>query len=365
MHILVFIHSLSGGGAERVTVNLANYWAGLGRKVTIVTLVAQSQDAYTLAPEIRRISLNLAADSTSTFAALRNNFRRVRALRTCLRQEKPDIALAMMTSANCLLALAGRQGAKKIIGSEHIYPPQMPLGRFWETARKRLYGRLDSVAVLTRESQKWLSENTNAKKAAVIANPAVYPLRGSAPHIAPHSVLNPDRKILLSVGRLEEQKSFPRLLEVFARLSNDFPEWDLAIIGEGTQRPQLEDMVRRTGISDRVILPGHAGNIADWYNAADAYAMTSLFEGFPNVLVEAMAYGLPPVSVDCDTGPRDIIINNQNGLLVEQNNPQALENALRRMLGDDKLRQKLAYNAVDVRARFSFERIGKLWDDLF
>ena len=106
MNLFIFIHSMSAGGAERVTANLANYWADRGHRITIVTMASTERDFYELRPSITRLSLGLAINSSGPLQALYHNFRRVFALRRVLLQEKPDIALAMMTTANCLLALA-------------------------------------------------------------------------------------------------------------------------------------------------------------------------------------------------------------------------------------------------------------------
>ncbi len=365
MHILFFINSLSGGGAERVTVNLANNWAEKGWQITIVTLAEESMDAYELSANINRIALNMSDSSPSLISALANNFHRLRALRKCLRREKPDVAIAMMTTANCLLALAGRHGTTRLIGSERTYPPQYPLGRIWETARRKLYHRLDVMVALTEESRDWLFRNTNSQNIEVIPNPAPFPLVASPPRIMPFGYLRNDRKVALSVGSLVKLKAFDRLIEAFARLANDFSEWDLVIVGEGPERDALLSLAQEQGIGERLILPGRAGNIADWYMAADAFAMTSLFEGFPNVLVEAMAHGLPVLSVDCDTGPRDIINDCLDGLLVAQDDALALDAGLRQLLGDKNLRRGLSANATAVRDRFSLERIAAKWEKIF
>ena len=137
MRLLFFIHSLSGGGAERVTVNLANHWAAKGWQITIVTLAPLSLDFYKLDPAVERIALELAGESRNVLAGLWKNVQRVRALRQVLRQVQPDIALAVMSTANVILALATRGLANLCaIGAERTHPPQFPLGAQWEALRK-------------------------------------------------------------------------------------------------------------------------------------------------------------------------------------------------------------------------------------
>jgi len=364
-HILFLIQSMGGGGAERVTANLANHWAKMGWTVTIVTMARLNEDVYELDPGVRRIALDLARDSASVMAGLWNNLRRVAAVRRTLRQEKPDVALGIMSTASCLLALAGQVNGCVKIGTERFYPPMMPLGRVWEMIRQNAYGSLDAVVALNSEGATWIKTHTNAKAVPVIFNPVPFPLPTSEPILLPEVVLSATRKFLLSVGRLSAQKAFDRLIRAFAQLAPEFPDWDLAIVGEGPLRSALTALSQELGLAGRLHLPGRAGNIADWYLAADLFVLTSHFEGFPNVLAEAMAHGLPAVSVDCNTGPRDIISDGIDGVLVAQDNQDALVMALRQMMGDDTLRHEMGVRAEKIRERLNLGQIAGQWEDLF
>jgi glycosyltransferase involved in cell wall biosynthesis len=366
LKLLFFIHSLSSGGAERVTANLANHWAGKGWDITVVTLAPQSDDFYVLCPAVKRIALELAGDSGNVLDGLWQNLRRVFALRRALHQIKPDIALGMTTTANVLVALATR-GLPQIhaIGSERTHPPQFPLGTLWEGLRRHTYGCLAAVTALTSESADWLRAYTGAQRVPVIPNAALWPLPIQAPRLTPEWFCQFERFIVLAVGRLSEEKQFGLLLEVFHFLANQYPSWDLVILGEGPQRPALQDQVRVAGLEKRVFLPGRAGNVGEWYERANLYVMSSRFEGFPNTLAEAMAHGLAAVSFDCDTGPRDIIRHEVDGLLVPPGDVAALTAALGRLMDDAALRQQFAERAVDARRRFSMERIAGTWEDLF
>jgi glycosyltransferase involved in cell wall biosynthesis len=366
LNILIFIHSLSSGGAERVTVNLANHWADKGWQVTIVTLASESLDFYQLDPAVRRIVLNLAGDSSNPLMAIVNNLRRAHALRRVLRNVQPEVSLAMMTTANILLALA-TLGLPQFaaIGSERVHPPQYSLGPLWEWLRSHAYGNLAAVTALTNESRAWLLTHTHARKVTVIPNPAPWPLPVQAPLLSVQSANAAGRKTLLAVGRLNAQKGFDLLITVFAEIAIRHQDWDLVILGEGPLRAVLEQQVTRTGLSQRIKLPGRAGNVADWYAAADIYVMSSRFEGFPNTLAEAMAHGLPAVSFDCDTGPRDIIRHAVDGLLVPNGDEAALRQALSRLMADDALRLQFAAKAKEVRERFSMQKIAAMWEALF
>ncbi len=367
MHILFYLHSLSSGGAERVVSGLADYWKAQGWGITIVTIAPVSRDFYKLHPEVRRVAVGLDMPSDGLVDALRYNWRRLNALRKVLRELGPDIAVGMMSSANCTLFLAALGTSVPVVGCERTYPPAEPLGRPWRWLRRVLYRRFDAIVAQTERSADWVQRNCAPRKVAVIPNMVTFPLRSTLPHVpVPRCAEQASgSKLLLAVGRLRPEKGFDRLIEAFAQLAPCFRDWRLCILGEGPSRQALVQLTERLRMSQRISMPGTVGNVGDWYEAADLYVLTSLFEGFPNSLLEAMAYGLPAVSVDCDTGPRDIVRHGVDGILVPQDNPAALVNALQRLMDDKRLRDAYAAKAVEVRQRFSILRILRQWQRLF
>lgn len=366
MKILLFTNSLGGGGTERVAATLANFWVRQGAEVTIVTINPQSEDFYVLDPAIGRISLNLSTESGNVLNAVLHNMRRVAALRRALRQIRPTVALSMMSTPNVLLALASR-GIPNLctIGSEHCYPPHAPLGLWWGVLRRRMYGRLSAVVALTNEGAQWIRTHSTARHVSVIPNAVVWPLPNNPPKIRANALCPPERKVLLAVGRLDIVKNYGVLIRAFAALADRYGDWDLVILGEGPERPRLELAIREANLTGRIFIPGIAGNVREWYARADLYVMTSLSEGFPNALAEALSHGIPAVSFDCDTGPRDIIRHGIDGLLVPAQDCAALIAALDRVIGDSDLRQRLGARAHEARERFSIEKIAGLWTELF
>lgn len=364
MKLLLFIHTLSSGGAERVTTNLSNHWAEKGWEITIVTMAGRELDFYELHPSIQRIALCVDVDSTNLLSAIKHNYCRIKVLRRVLKQEGPDVALAIMTTANILLALAAKGFNIPVIGSEHTHPPMVPLGRVWEWLRRRSYRHLAAVTSLTEESATWLKKHTTAQHVPIIPNAVTYPIASHTPKISPE-MSNDNSFNLIAVGRLSPLKGFERLMLAFAVLAPRFPDWRLTILGEGACRGSLEKKRLELGLEQKVSLPGAVGNLGEWYEAADLYVMSSLFEGFPNTLGEAMAYGLPAVSVDCDTGPRDIIRHKVDGLLVLQNNHEALVEALATLMSDKSLREQYATKAIEIRERLSMTNIAGMWEELF
>lgn len=365
MKIVVIIESLCMGGAERVAVNLADHWANKGWDVTVVTLASEAMDFYELTPAVKRVALNLPGGNGKLLPAIAANLPRIIALRKILRRIKPEVALAIMLTPNILLSLAAH-GDKELVavGSEHLHPPALPMAKHWEFLRSYFYGRLNAVAALTSESSHWLSLNTRARKVCVIPNHIPFPFSNQEPILDNH-IVPTERRILLAVGRLCDQKGFDLLIRVFGRLSIRFPDWILVILGEGPDREALEAQVRATGLIDRVLMPGRAGNMVDWYEAADLFVMSSRYEGFGNTLLEAMAHGVPAVSFDCDTGPRDIIRNEVDGLIVPNGDLDAMETSLARLIDDENLRHRLGERAIEVRERFSADKVAHLWEQLF
>ena len=366
MRLLFFIHSLSCGGAERVTANLANYWAAKGWHITIVTLAPLSLDFYGLHPAVGRIALELATESRNVLAGLWKNLHRVRALRGVMRHVQPDIALAAMSTANVVLALAtwGLVNVRAI-GSEHTHPAQRPLGALWGALRRSTYGELTAVVALTKESAEWLRTHTRAQRVPIIPNMAGWPLPVQAPRLIPEATHLADRRILLAVGRLSKEKGFDWLVEAFTALAWKYYDWDLVILGEGPERQALEAQVQAARLDARVFLYGRVGNVGEWYERADLYVTSSRLEGFPLTLAEALAHGLPAVSFDCDTGPRDIIRPEIDGLLVPPADVDALIAALDRVMGDTDLRVQFGTRAIEARERFSVQKIAGIWEKLF
>ena len=366
MKILIFINSLAGGGAERVSATLANFWARKNWEVTVVTLAPTIEDFYFLDLKVKRISLNLSDESNNFFHGLLQNVRRVISLRRTIKQLRPQIVLSMMSTPNVLLAFASRRIANLCtVGSEHCYPPHAPLGIVWSTLCKKMYGRLSAVVALTHECAQWIEMHSSATCVRIIPNAALWPLPDNLPKIVPSALCAPDRKVLLAVGRLNVVKNFEALIGIFSELADKYSTWDLVILGEGPERQVLEALIRNKMLETRVFVPGIAGNVGEWYARADLYVMSSRSEGFPSALAEALAHGLPAVSFDCDTGPRDIIRNGVDGLLVPAGDSLGLRNALGRVMEDSNLRRHLAARAVDARERFSIEKIAGMWETLF
>jgi glycosyltransferase involved in cell wall biosynthesis len=366
MKILLCNHSLGHGGAERVITNLSSEWADLGWNVTVLTLSSSANDFYRLHEGVQRIALDLTSDSNGIVEAVAANLRRIMALRRVFRQVKPDIVLGIQTSASVLSILAALGLPCKVIATEHNHPPMLPLGRFWETLRRWTYPKAAAVVALTNDTRKWLETVCHCNAVEVVPNPVSLPIPLAGRALSPAAFVDPHRRVLLAAGRLTEQKGFDFLIDAFARIAARQPHWDLVILGEGEGRGMLERRRSEAGLDGRIILPGVAGNVADWYARADLFVLSSRFEGFPMTLIEAMASGCAAVSFDCDAGPRDIVTHGYNGLLVNPVGDVAkLAAALAELMADDSGRELMATRAPNVMQTFSSARVVSMWQDLF
>jgi len=359
MRLTLVIPSLAGGGAERVLSTLANYWQGMGRGVTLLTYDDGTVPPfYGLDPDIRHVPLGIAQDSRHFVAGVRNNLRRVSALRAALRGSAPDAVVSFLEQTNVLTLLATRGSGTPAVVSERMDPASYRVGAAWERARRWTYPSASAVVVQTQRAADYFPRSLRPR-VRVIPNPVVPPPVTKDPSGGPSP-----RPALIAMGRLHPQKGFDLLLRAFAGTRELHPEWSLTILGEGPSRAELEALRDRLGLAGCVSLPGRVKAPDAFLARADVFVMPSRFEGFPNALCEAMACGLPSISADCPSGPREIIRHGVDGLLVPKEDVGALAAALRRLMSDAGERRRLARRAPEVTERFSPDKVLGMWEEL-
>lgn len=357
MKVTLVIYSLGGGGAERVMSIMANYWATHGWDVTLLVLVdRQTAPFYQLEPQIKLQQLGIAGDSTNVIAAIQAGIHRVKTLRSAIVASEPDVVISFMNTVNVLTLLALWNLKIPTIVSEHIYPTFTDANKVWQILMKWTYRHADLVTLLTQS--------------ALLFYPAA---QGYRSIVIPNPVLTPAKKVttdrllptptIIAMGRLHPQKGFDLLLKAFAKIQAKYPDWHLTILGEGTIRPELEELRSQLGLSERVHLPGSVSNVNDYLRQAELFALSSRFEGFPMAVCEAMACGLPVLSTDCLSGPRDIIRDGIDGVLVPVDNVDALAAGLDALMSDPLKRQQLAKAAPQVLERFGLDRVMAKWTD--
>lgn len=368
--ICLFVGTLKAGGAERVTVWLASELHRLGHDVVVLTHSRPETDFFTLPEGIKRETVGFDAGRDSLAGKLLINLRRCLQVRRVLRRHQVTSMLAMMPHESVMAVVASFGLPMRIAVSERNAPWHRQQDKIWTFLRRIVYRFSDVQVAQTQPIADWLRRETGSKRVAIVPNAVQPVLPTGTPVILPQDCLRPDRKLLLAVGTKPYQKGFDFLIEAFGRIAGDHPEWDLAIPGllperveEGISGQDILDAASKSGIASRVFLPGNLGNMADWYAAADLFVLSSRFEGFPNVLVEAMGAGCACVAFNCDTGPEEIIEHDVDGLLVREMTVEALSEALKTTLGDPELRSRLAAKAPRVAQRYSPEIVLAKWCD--
>jgi GalNAc-alpha-(1->4)-GalNAc-alpha-(1->3)-diNAcBac-PP-undecaprenol alpha-1,4-N-acetyl-D-galactosaminyltransferase len=356
LKIAFLIGMLGAGGAERVMTLLCNSLQASGHAVSLWTFDAAGRDFYALDPRVRRVGFGLLAP-TAGLESLSANLRKIRRLRHELRSERPDVLVSFITQANVLALLAAIGLGTPVVISERIdarvHRDPLP----WRILRSCVYRRAACLVVQTNALRNWGSAMVGEHRVTTIPNPVVPSARLAASQRASQqSGFN-----IVAMGRLVQHKGFDLLLEAFAAVATRFADASLVIYGEGPERAALQAQARRLGLGERVALPGLVQNSAEALAAASLFVLSSRYEGFPNVLVEAMSLARPVVAFDCPSGPAEIIRHEIDGLLVPAGNVQALAAAMKRVLSDAELRQRMAARAVEVNERFSQERALAQW----
>jgi GalNAc-alpha-(1->4)-GalNAc-alpha-(1->3)-diNAcBac-PP-undecaprenol alpha-1,4-N-acetyl-D-galactosaminyltransferase len=335
---------------------MANYWAARDVHVTLLTLSGTSDDHYALDPRVNRVGLGLSGASTNILKGVVSNARRVIALRRAIRSAGPLTIVSFGESTNVLAIIAAAGTHVRVVVSERIDPREHRISRIWQRLRNWTYPHAAHLVVQSPRLADWAASLVGPGRFSVIENAV------ATPSASRGTRSGSSRRTLLGVGRLDPQKGFDLLLHAFAEVAADFPEWDALILGEGAERPSLELMGRALGIADRLSLPGPVRDVEGFMTQSDLFVLSSRYEGFPNALLEAMACGLPVISTDCPTGPKEIIQDGANGLLVPVNDVPALAKAMRQLMGDQAERQRLGGSARSVIDRYSTDRVMTKWD---
>lgn len=361
MKIILLTSSLESGGAERVATTLCNAWAERGDSVTLVATFSGGGGPlfYKMSADVELVFLAEVAGVQPKNAW--GYARRLYALRRLISERNPDVVVSFLPNVNVAAVVSTALLRIPLIICERSDPSIYPYPRVWTSLCKLSYRFADMLAVQT--------DAVAAKVGAIY--PGLNRVR-TVPNPLPEGVgavrAQPGgpRRVLLSLGRLSEEKQVDRLLNAFAQLASSFPEWDLHIYGDGPTRPALERQISQTLPAGRAVLKGATSNPWSVMAAADAFVMVSAFEGFPNALLEAMGVGLPCVVFDCPSGPREISRDGKDALLVPLNDHDGLVAALAKLMGDAELRSALGRQAREsVGNRYSLGEVLERWDQLF
>ena len=371
MKILYQIHSTyNPGGMERVLLNKVKYLVEKqGWEVVVVTTDQHGRPSFYPFPDsVRMIDLdiNYSDDNGKPFLKkLAGYFRRrqehKKRLEGLLKKERPDV-VDCFYPGECSFVPSLKDGSRKVmeLHQSKLFHHQYNRSGLMGLADKvragmdeRLVRRFDRFVVLTEEDRQMWGEM-----------PGIRVIPNAANFIA-EKYSDCSAKRVIAVGRLDYQKSFDRLIQVWEKVHQQMPDWRLDIFGQGEWKEMLQNMIDERGLNGTVKLNGPTKNIGQEYSESSMIVMSSHYEGFPMVMIEAMACGLPAVSFDFKCGPRDIIKEGENGLVVKDGDIDGLAKAMMTLMRDDELRRKMGENAKRVVETFSEAKVMDKWVRLY
>lgn len=354
--IAFYIGSLRKGGAERVFVNLAEYFQGEGYRVVMVTQYRR-EDEYDLPVGMDRILSDIGEEKV-TASRVVNFFRRFNKLHAIWKKEKPNLVLSCIGKNN-FMAVATTVGTrtKAVVSVVGEAKEEYPSKRMRMLADV-LFSQAAGVILQTERSRGFFCRKVGEK--AVILPNSLNPA-----FIRPRYEGVREKEIV-SVGRMDANKNHEMQLRAFAALKDKYPEYILVIYGEGELRAHIEDLAAALGIAERVSLPGVVPDVASRIWRASLFLLTSYSEGVSNALIEALALGLPVIATDVPSGgTEELMRDGENGLVIPPGDQAALARAMDRLLGDPAYANSLGRKAVGIQDRLAPERVNPMWKDYF
>lgn len=351
MKIAFFTTGMTRGGAERVISTLCNHLVEIGHDATIIMLKGRESE-YRLDKRVRLVGANLEAGVKNAPAAL-NFYRRT------VRSEKPDVVVAFTLKPNLMACMAKRWFGMHVplVISERANPFRRSL--YWQIMCNNLFSKADAMVCQSKAISCYYEGRVRSVPTAVIPNPvdetciAKFPARDR-------------RGCLLSVGRLCDQKRQDLAIRALSLLKSTYPDLRLEICGVGNKESELRGLAARLGIAESVSFCGNVNDVMRVKADSSAFLMTSDYEGFPNVLIEALASGIPVVSTDFSPGiAREVVREGENGFVVPAGDEVALADAVNRLFADPLPAESLEKSARVVRRMFNIETVVGQWLMLF
>lgn len=353
--IVFYINSLAKGGAERVAVNLINYFHESGNEVVLVTS-SVFVDEYEEPKGVRRIISEVEhGEITNRVAYFWGRFRRIRKI---WKKERPDMIVSFIGKVN-LMALITTFGMRiPVVVSVRSDPYREYPSKLMRFLSKTLFLKAKGIIVQTSDAKKYFPGYMQ-KKVTILPN-------SLNPKFLKPRFEGERRNEIVSVGRMDANKNHRMLVHAFGKIAGDFPDMQLIFYGDGlpenSTRQELEDLARDLGLQDRVLFMGRRNDVEEKIYESRIFVLSSNVEGMPNALLEAMALGLACISTDCPCGgPRTVIRDGENGLLVPVGDTAALEQAIRRILSDPELEERLGAHACAIQKELAPEKVNEMW----
>lgn len=358
---------MQAGGAERVMAQLCNHLARKGHEVTLVTLSPTSETSfYEVSSTVRRQPLGRVTEGTG-LARIVRVLAWIAALRRALTALRPDVVISFVDLTNVMALLATTGLKLPVIVSERIDPAAYAhrLSRLDRNLRRLIYPRASRIVVQTKRAARFF-DRFPPDKIVTIPNPVPQSNLTAQPDRASAD----GRFRIIGVGRLDHQKGFDILIDSFAILAAQFPDWDVVIFGQGPDRAALLNQVEAHGLDERIKLMGVSKDVASESARSHLMAFPSRYEGFPNALSEAMAVGLPAIAFNRVSGVEDLVINHETGLLVDWDQSKLASptspfaDGLRKLMTEAELRTRLGAGGKIRIQQYSPEIIFRQWEEL-
>ena len=360
----------NSGGMERVLMNKANYLVDvLGYEVLIVTSEQKGRAIFfRFSQHIRFIDLNINYDNDKNKALwvrmlkkqIKQRIHKKR-LDKLLKMERPDICISMFDrDASFLYKI--KDGSKKIL--EYHFSKNVKLieaTNFFTRCLQRI--RIYSWNIWIQKYERFVVLTEEDKRAwKGLSNIVVIP---NGVSFFPNETALLQKKRVLSIGRLCNQKGFERLIAAWKIVNDFYPDWQLCIYGDGDKRNELYKSITNLKLDNSIRLFPATSDIGGEYLQSSIYVMSSRYEGLPMVLLEAMSYGIPVVSFACPCGPKDVITHGNDGFLCENGNIERLADAILVLIADTELRKKMGKSARIKSLQFSQKEVMNLWKEMF
>lgn len=349
---IVFLGFLVGyGGAEKSMIMLANGLSKYGHSITVISF-KDNRVVYELEDSVQYIYID---DNKKNYNF--NKILRFKKLKNALINLNPDIVISFWLQPAIYSTLLSKKLGFKTIYSERGDPSDKEYNGVLGILRKIFLRKIDGFVFQTNGAKEYFPESIQ-RKSIVISNPI---------YIDPRDYPTPKsrRKIIVSVGRLHDQKNHKLLINAFNKISSEFPEYKLEIYGEGDLKTDLEMQIIKLGLNGNVFLKGTYKDLLNRIIDSSLFVLTSDYEGMPNALLEAMSLGIPSISTDCKPGAaRELIENGITGIIVKRGNLKELIDAISFMLNNPTIANEMGNNSrKKILQNHSIDVIFNLWNN--
>lgn len=354
--VVFVLGAITSGGAERVASNIMHYWHNKGWQLTLITGHGPEEDFYTLPENMERVIINQGSPSRNKIVGLTKNIPYVLQLRKKLKKNDSTYVISFLTRTNIHTILASVGLKKHVIISErndttrekHLWP--------WPLLRKLLYRYADVVTANSEIALQGMKEYVKNEKLKIVPNPVIIPSRQASPQKS---------KKILNIGRLVPQKAQDLLLESLSLINEkNLNDWSLDILGEGEEEKKLRMLSEKWGLDNVVKFRGLIDNPNSFYCNAGIFILSSRYEGTPNVLLEAMSFGLPCIISDSLPGAVKLIENNKNGLIFRSGDAVDLADKMTFLMSNPEKRQQFGIAARERVKEFSLDNVMPIWENI-